>query len=482
MISSPAGEKARKILASGKVGSTVLQQDDLDRLEAYVLKDCRPVVEKRTVIGSAVGLPNYSMGYGWHWNWDATAADLVSSYTFSQGGLNEAMTSTHYRLSISTANGVSRATSSVVEGPTNWALNRWLWIVTEPDWKNGGSEKTTPRYSSMFACDAPFYAFYIKNTLNVCRVKVSYSEPDDPVRDMSYTETGLGFGGEGYGAPIYETTTGLLGGFCEDVSGGNGYWEVAISCGEVSTPAMPDSKVNIGVRSETANKAITKDPNGPGFTTIFDSWTYEYGYPTADGEYASDRLFSSMRYSQGVTVTYDSIVSHFSDFYSSLCVCAVPSFDAESIFLQWHVKKARSFVSRTTTKKSNTAFITRSVPTFVTIVDGSPVYSAGEVYYKYIVHSAYNDYPVLAPVGIVPEAENSDLSKESYAINRAGSPNLSYYVATDEANGAVDKIPDPHTSFSGASVGSDAVFLSGNRAEPHGVATLGAAPAIVGYT
>ena len=102
LISSRTGESMRSYLAGKAVGVGVfLGPADKEKLEAYILAYCLPDVRNYFYLPVGPATNNYSMGYGWHWNWSGTAADIVTSTTFDQGGGNSGMESTWRRMTVS---------------------------------------------------------------------------------------------------------------------------------------------------------------------------------------------------------------------------------------------------------------------------------------------------------------------------------------------------------------------------------------------
>lgn len=184
LVPSAGGMKARKHLKS----NSKLNLEDREHLEAYILATCRPHVELQTVL--TVGDVNpYSCGYGWHWNWSGTQADMVQSL-FDHGLDNGTSIAKHHRLTVAATTGADgetltwAAATSVIE-TSRFAVLTSLCCFTHPNWTNRYtgvepdhdpiymSEKGPFKYTGVVPeCNAPIYAFYRKDTLTVARIVV----------------------------------------------------------------------------------------------------------------------------------------------------------------------------------------------------------------------------------------------------------------------------------------------------------------------
>ena len=130
LVASPCMEKLRPLLLDPDVSA-----DDKERIEAYILADSYP--DPEFCVSKAVSIPlNHSLGYGWHFNWSGTAADIVEIETINTGGSNYKHRSTHRRINITSHD-------EYVDDPTNTALEneerRWtfdLEQVEQKEWKN----------------------------------------------------------------------------------------------------------------------------------------------------------------------------------------------------------------------------------------------------------------------------------------------------------------------------------------------------------
>lgn len=180
LIASPCGEGLRKYL---KASDGTLNSESKEHLEVYILSTCRPDVANAQSFNLSTFLERaglYSMGFGWHWNWDGDRADLVKNTTVPQGGVNAKMRSWHYTITVQqyADNGTSgfTFTGDNPGGEQDWAVTRALVVLAEPLSLSQTLVKTNPRYSELFVHPpAPFYAFYRRNELCLCTVETTYT-------------------------------------------------------------------------------------------------------------------------------------------------------------------------------------------------------------------------------------------------------------------------------------------------------------------
>lgn len=193
LIADRCGEAARKLL---KIGST-LSTTDQHNLEAYILSTCLPDRSRMQDVAVNTLGAGTSMGYGWHWNYSGTCADIARNETIAvdendhTGSRVLIMRSTHSRLTVSKTDvtlapgdktGYAQtwsASTSIVSGPSKWGVERGEYCIAATA---GGAllEKQTPfrlnSYSptNMFAGSGTFYVFYNGDNLKLCTVKVAY--------------------------------------------------------------------------------------------------------------------------------------------------------------------------------------------------------------------------------------------------------------------------------------------------------------------
>lgn len=323
--SSTACEKLRRFLKSPDLlpAADVLSTEDKEHLEAFILSKSTPQLKGRQVLGGTVG-EVYSMGYGWHWNWSGLVADAVINSTISQGGGNVGMVSNHLRLTMSLDDtGKWSVVQSVVESDAHWSVYRVSWTFTEPDYSSYTMSKTTPKTSSVSTCDAPFYAFYIRDVLNVCRVRVTYSAGGSSTYESpGWTATGAG-GSEG-------NTVGLLSGYKETINEGWGY-NVSVTVGQTATAPVPYGIATSKTKVEVTNKNLSGF--GPGYGSSFISGvrTFYSGYP--DELIATTILCKVQDDRMPGNVTYDYIYTETAETRVGSLVIAVPFYDAEACYV-----------------------------------------------------------------------------------------------------------------------------------------------------
>jgi hypothetical protein len=348
------GESMRRhLIERAPASSDYLNGEDREHLEAYVLSTCRPVVSKMQSISVLGGLPHaWSMGYGWHWNWTGLTADIVVTEGFVQtpAGLNPettGMRSTHHRIQLAHRDALTwEVTASIVEGPTDWTVDRLYWCLTEPLWTAGLPSKMTPRWTEPFDCDAPFYAFYRRDELQVCRVKVETKTPVAYKTEMDPPEfaAGLSYLDDGY------NTLGLLGGWFKDVTGTGDYLACTIKVGTLEYSGLSRTRLASGRYREIRDKAMNGS-YGP-VTRDFIAYTfcggYNFysGYPRADGSYYSEYILAVSNNSSVVGVTYTYEVANLHRTESGIATVIVPTGDAEAIFVSTTITEWERRTSR----------------------------------------------------------------------------------------------------------------------------------------
>lgn len=344
--SSTTGEAARKYLAGKKVNKTdTLGADDKEKLEAFILAYSLPDVKNVISVDCPGASSAYSMGYGWHWNWSGTAADVVTSTTVDQGLIdgirNACMESTHRRVSLLrtvTPAEAWTATHTIVEGPKQWAVSRTYWCLAEPEWGSKQQVKTTPRNSSLFDCDAPFYAFYKRDALQVCRVAVQAVAATAAERISSY-----GFSSTPYGEQPEMYTIGYLGGSCEDVASANAHHKATFRIGQTVAGDLVVGKSSTSAYWSVTDKAEHREsvrtPSSDYFTNEPPAaYTYEWGYPGpySEGGYyiATIGLPSWASIDAPAQIEFKETFDNRVTSESSTATIIVPFYDAEAVFME----------------------------------------------------------------------------------------------------------------------------------------------------
>lgn len=174
-----------------KVADGTIVAPEADIAEAYALSTGKPSASEwfSVPITGAPAPSGWMLGYGWHWNWDGTAADIIDTQTgvtHPLGGYQ--YRSTHYRISITRDGSILdqpgltpkqneerrwSAVCSVVEGPKDWKIHKWGEVIAFPEWSSPVLTIFGNLLGEPIACDAPFYCFYRRNTLQVVRASRS---------------------------------------------------------------------------------------------------------------------------------------------------------------------------------------------------------------------------------------------------------------------------------------------------------------------
>jgi len=160
MLATTCAEKLRKKLKDVAVplGTKV-------RIETYILSQSRPDTNPDQIVTlESPNLPHFQMGYGWHFNYNGSACDMVvTEYVYPGENV-----STHYRLNFTffAESGYWTLTPVVVEGPTTWKNYRHQHVIAYPHWSYTGLQKFGVNSSVQPHGDAPFYAFYVRSSFD----------------------------------------------------------------------------------------------------------------------------------------------------------------------------------------------------------------------------------------------------------------------------------------------------------------------------
>ena len=351
LISSPCGEANRKQLIAGK---SKLDQTDRDHLEAYILAVSRPDVSKRQICMTRVLPAGITMGYRWHWAWSTPVADMVVNDGFNKPGFGPAMRSTHYRIVMSQAApatsmkdgkevitpGVWSATLSEVDGPSDWAVNREMWPIMEPS--GGFMHKITGTTFDPFECNAPFYVFYLRDEIQVCRISV---EKFSAVTSRYTTDY---FSSEVPGTP--HGVPGLSMGLNDADSRDDifsQYWVATVTCGSWSSPPgyMGWHKATTGLKISGKRQApaptgypdsLSSDFAAPGNFTYLPSGSPSGGpYTPVWGTTPTDHPYRDTGGIVGFTKTEYSL----NQYRNTTFVVAVPHGDAEALYFRHDLKE-----------------------------------------------------------------------------------------------------------------------------------------------
>lgn len=250
LSASPCAEKLRPLLLDPDVSEA-----DKERIEAYILADSYP--DPDFCISKAVTLPtSWSLGYGWHFNWDGDKADIVGIETLGSGSTTRHK-STHYRVNIvRDATKVDDPTNTPLENETRrwefsletvevaeWKNYKWFNVIAYPDWSESKLQIFGDIDGDVFG-DAPVYCFYTRNDLKVVRFGATGGQAQTIYQSVSEPSYFVGNRGPEVGPPFgfpcvaYGMTCGYEGG-----RGELRRWDTAVpsysfSCGDVEVSGV----------------------------------------------------------------------------------------------------------------------------------------------------------------------------------------------------------------------------------------------------
>ena len=170
MKTTAAAEKFRKFI----LPLSPLAEADKERIEAYILSQSIPD-EATTQTVSYETTPTEALGYGFHFNYDGTACDIVDiKEVYIESQVEWGFRSTHYRLKFSEANGVFSVSREVVYGPNDWSVNMNTNVIACPTW-TGYLQKQGQKLAGSRSADqiGRVYAYYMKNTLKTIDVTIT---------------------------------------------------------------------------------------------------------------------------------------------------------------------------------------------------------------------------------------------------------------------------------------------------------------------
>ena len=468
--SSKCGEGLRAKLVGDE-----LNAQDKEHLEAYILADCRPDVANKVEVGHDKSVSSYSMGYGWHWNWTGLTADIVVHGVYDQDAFHQAMVSTHYRLTMLLADGEWSVTCSIVEGPTNWAVQRSQWVIAHPDFASLELAKLTPRISALFECDAPFYVFYQRDEIQICRVRVAVKNDGPGVR----TQTRGYAASNTYGAnDITHTSLGLRDGWLEERAPGTNYFAVTFTCGSAIAQDIGTGRTQSGTRYEVNNKAWDGTYTaGYGSDPIYGTRPFEVGYPSDSDiwevQYLAGTLDSDR---ESAVLQYDWKSLTLASIYYSQAIVVVPTYDAEAIYLKAQRVKytiRSGQYNRYSTDTLGFRFVERSR------------ISGGQEAIRY-GYEAGGPASGASSVSSNPTFLDSSTSTEldmTVLVCHAGEVAADFGSTSQFYDNNTDTISASFSTFTGTALNNDAVAISPGHIDSVGAGTgvAAAAPVLVGW-
>ena len=132
--------------------------EERERIEAYLLSVSRPAVATKVQLSMQIEARS-SMGWGWHFNWSGSSADIVA-HTSDVFGSGLQYQASHYRLALLLSEAGEWSGEITVEERVTWGNNKWKTVIAYPDW----AESKLLIFGSTFglkqASNAPVYCFW----------------------------------------------------------------------------------------------------------------------------------------------------------------------------------------------------------------------------------------------------------------------------------------------------------------------------------
>lgn len=485
LIAPKAIERLRQYLITTNPpdGIEALSDDDREHLEAYILSKSLPNGD--TSIAGTASSP-FSMGYSWHWNWDGLVADAVVSEQYEQTYPAGAMRSTWYRITMTLTDGAWSVLQTTVEGPTDWAVSRAYWTITEPNYGTFQADKITPKFSNLFACDAPVYVFYRRNEIQVCRVSLVSNAPGADTRETSpnFSNSATPFTGDR--AP--RRTLGLGGGHLLDRRTDSSYWSATFTAGTVSLGPL-----YLGRTETNWKETISEKVPGSWFTGFggyivpaLSTESISYGPPLVDLTIL-DYNYAQFTFVGGTVddedqsqqVTYTHSRGDESVVYASRATMAVPFYDAEAIYVEGYGEQVSTWqpqVSSYTTQVFGFIYVQRTLFT----PTGSPQLILEKTAWR------GTGFTESAPGSLQVNSEtnetivtNTQTVDGSFLVGHPGEVAATFTNLSQFHNNALESVDAPMYTLTGT---RDDLALATGNIEPVGMpATNPDAPVIVGW-
>lgn len=486
--SSRMAEKLRKYLITLNPpdGIEVLSQEDREHLEAYILSQSLPrgtgVDENGVAYADGIVGARFGMGYSWHWNWSGTLGDCVEHSVFDQGGGNSAMRATHWRVTIAPGSGPGYfvVTEAVMEGPTDWAVYRAVWTMAYPEWSDGTLVKLTPKNSSVFAADAPVYAFYVRDDLRLLRSNVTLQTASAQYREQSpYFTNSSAYGG------VFDDkwTFKLEGGYVEDHNPtAANYFQAAFSCGSMSASGLMFGRTEANYREEITTKvqgSWSPGTGSGGFGTrnvpVGDSLTHPLSANSWNTVSVTGTLTAQ---NQQAIVTYHLYSGDYDVTYSSRATIVVPFYDAQALYMESESIKSTSWSKRDqylTTPNGGGEFMVREIHN-VSGVDTN--------YERYGWEQGGPSSRIITNIlsdTTATEAVDTTLSEQSQLIGVSGLVNATIPSISAFHDNAEEAVEQQLATISGTRESSEAVVVAQGVITEVGTPIAPAVAALVGW-
>lgn len=460
-------------------GVEALSEDDKEHVEAYILSQCLPDVRHMQTTTSGANIPtHYSMGYGWHWNWTGLQSNIVITTSVNQDAPGyECRESTHYGLTMSRTldehkNATWSASLTTIEGPKQWAAIRDNWTIFEPLWSGNFLQKTTSRLCAMFACDAPFYAFYRKDTLQTCRITVTQTGDTEEQMECSPADFE-----EGYIDPITgnwtrTNYTGLA--KTNSMSGGRSrfrqkalsYWTAEFKCAGITMSNLSVGETRAGFTREVSGKTLTS----PRYFGAVGSagWTSNVliGCPPSTQTVSNGGGLATQPWADLVSYNYD--LAYFTEYYACEVMVVVPLFDSECVWARGTRTRNYGESTRTRATHQGYGYALGTRVHWYSAVDGS---YAGNSDYSYC-GTWYGDLDgtVGAPLLTTPVVE-AEIVMDVWKVScRAGVlDTLPYYIAFEAHANAEETLFDSFKTLTSYSFSNTCVIAQTEKLAPVGI-------------
>lgn len=466
-------EKLRTFLRAENLS---LSTEDKDHLESYILSCCLPdTASVQIALSGLSSVGRYSMGYGWHWNYSGSAADMVVNSREMQDTTHTGMVSTHFRCTVkkkmlpepdggfspSDTRFVWQGTLVYVEGPVRWSVYRTYWTIVAPNYSSMVLDKITPQNTFVYPCSAPFYAFYLGDELQVCRVDVQLADgiPESIVYSNCSGDNCV--------------TVGLNEGYRLVTSAVSAYHEAVFSCGGKNSVPLPYLKTKnwpsrVDVKNKVVGAWIAGFGSGAGGVrtfTVSDDYGTSYSSVTEWSNLIDDR--------QTRNITLDTSVSSGQDQSVGTASVVVPFYDSEAIYIQTETLNTSTTLTNITYHLAHNsagpigAFIVRSV----TDVSPSLSYAAANGAF------AADNLTLLGSESIIPSPTNTTTVDISNLFCSSGAITATFSHTAEFRDNAADSVGAEFGTISSKSVAIAPGFI--NAFGLNGASVT--APVIVGW-
>ncbi len=466
-LKAPAGVESMRVNLVAE--NSKLTAEDQERLEAYVLSACLPAGDGSGIITGSADNP-YSMGYGWHWNWDGLVADAVTHTEVEQGGDRYYLSAQWLRIQIEQPEpGQFTVTQSAVQPAASWCLERTYWTVAEPEWSSFTLVKSTPKLTNLFECQAVIYAFYNRNELQTCEVTVTL-EPASPAAVVYDNCSGTDV-----------VTVGLNEGSRSEVDPGTEYYSATFTCGGLTTQALPlGQELDYPSVTEVKNKVPGIWTAGTG-SEAFGTRTFPVSDDYGGSATSVTAYVALVDANQNRQISFQTSVSSILEESYGVGTMVVPFYDAEAVYLQAAIERTRTVYGNVTYNLNHNgggtidAFLIRNAVTsdFVTTEYYSYAQGAGGL------PSA--NHTLESTTSVIPDPVVTTTYSTAKLISRAGQHDATFPNIAQFRDNSAENISSAYYTLTGALSGSLAAVIGTENGISSGLnGATPAAPILVG--